>query len=77
MLEATLKYPKYWNSTRTEGNDTFYRRVGIVNKADRLFLLHNARKQCVRSLQIAVAMLSRYVRRLAVFEKFLDEASEM
>ena len=73
----TLKYLKYWNSARTEKTLSYCRQVDVINEAFELFLLHNKCVEIVRvNLQIAVTLLSRYVRRLAAFEEFLNEGAK-
>ena len=62
----TLKYLKYWNSAETEKNLSYYRQVDVISKAFELFLLYNKCVEIVRvNLQIAVTLLSRYIRRFA------------
>ena len=74
----TLKYLKFWNSSGTERNLSYYRQVDVINKAFQLFLLYNKCMEIVRvNLQIAVTLLSRHVRRLAAFEEILDEGAKM
>ena len=74
----TLKYLKYWNSAGTERTLSYYRQVDVTNKGYDLFLLYNKCLEIVRvNLQIAVTLLSRYVRRLAAFEKILNEGAKM
>ena len=74
----TLKYLKYWNSAGTERTLCYYRQVDVINKAFELFLLYNKCVEIVRvNLQVAVKLLSRYVRRLAAFEEILDEGAKM
>ena len=74
----TLKNLKYSNSAGTGRTLRYYRQVDVIKKAFKLFLLHN---KCVEmvcvNLQIAVTLLSRYVRRLAAFEEVLDEGAKM
>ena len=66
----TLKYLKYWISAGTEKTFRYYRQVDVTNKAFELFLLCNKCVEIVRlNLQIAVTLLSLYVRRLAAFEE--------
>ena len=73
----TSTYLKYRNSARTKRTLRYYRQVGVINKAFELFLLYNKCVGIVRvNLQIAVTLLSRYVRRLAAFEEILDEGAK-
>ena len=63
---------------RTERTLRYYRQVDVINIAFDLFLLYNKCVKIVRvNLQIAVTLLSRYVRRLAAFEEILDEGAKM
>ena len=74
----TLMYLKYWNSAGTERTLRYYRQVNVINKVFELFLLHNIWVEIVRvNLQIAVTLLSRYIRRLAAFEEILGEGAKM
>ena len=76
--KQTLKYMKYWNSAGTERTLRCYRQVDVTNKVFELFLLYNKCVEIVRvNLQIAVTLLSLYVRRLAAFEEILDEGAKM
>ena len=56
----------------------YYNQVDVINEAVRLILLYNkcvktVREYAEKSLQIALPILSRNVRRLAAFEKLLDQ----
>ena len=74
----TLKYLKYWNSFGIERTLRYCRQVDVINIAFGLFLSYNKCVEIVRiNLQIAVTLLSRYVRRLAAFEEILDEGAKM
>ena len=56
----------------------YYRQVDVMNETVRIFLLHNKWEEIVRvNLQIAVMLLTRYVRRLSAFEEILDEGAKM
>ena len=76
--KQTAKYLKYWNSARTERTLSYYRQVDVINIGFEQFLLYNKCVKIVRvNLQIAVILLSRYVRRLAAFKEILNEEAKM
>ena len=72
----TLKNPKYWNFKL---HVVIGKLTSPMKPFDQFYCTIKSWKQCAHRLQIAVVVLlgDVYVKRLAAFEKLLDEGSEI